>query len=278
MRYSGVRSCAARLRRRLLGLLPHRIRAPGPAMRELGSPRPPHPRDIPAAALSRAMEAVARPDLLHKLVGIARRTFGFFPNHHHHVIAYPWVARWLEEAPPLARILDIGAGLSGLPIFFAEAGAIVDCIDPHPVVRVPPFSADWNEWGFFDYGCLHPNLAAHHRAVAEFMPPHQYRFIYSAAVLAHLSALDRRNALRRCRDLMEGGAMLLMTLDLVPGTDLLWNRREGAEIESAERHGSVGELSRELADLDFHIEELRVHRIVPQSRTDLLFLRCVRQS
>ena len=224
------------------------------------------------------MEAAARPDLLNRLVGIARQNFGFFPDHHHHVIAYPWVARLLEDLPPASRVLDVGAGLSALPVFLAERGSIVDCVDSHPVVRAPPPTADWNEWGFFDYSRLRANLKAHHRPIAEFAPPYRFDVIYSVAVLAHLSASERKTAFLACRSLLRPEGTLLATLDLIPGTELLWNTREGSEVEPAERHGDINEVRQDLANLGFQIEELRVHRMVPRSRTDLLFVRSVRNS
>ena len=237
-----------------------------------------HPRDISAEALSAALEAAARPDLLTELVGTARRSFGFFPDHHHHTIGGPWVARLLEDVPQGSRVLDVGAGLSALPVFLAESGQIVDCVDSHPIVRTPPPTADWNEWGFFDYARLHANLRAHHCPIAEFVPPHRFDVIYSVAVFAHLSASERRMAFLVCRNLLRPGRTFLATLDLIPGTELLWNTREGSEVELAERHGGIIEVRHELADLGFRIEELRVHRMVPRSRTDLLFVRCVLNS
>ena len=150
------------------------------------SPITAHPRDISPADLSAAMASAARPDLLKQLVDISRRIFGFFASNSFASIWYPWVARTLEYLPKGTRILDIGAGLSPLPVFLAEKGFVVECIDPHRLKRVPPPSADWNEWGFFDYGRVHPNLRSYHCAIADFPSSGRFDVIYSVGVLAHV--------------------------------------------------------------------------------------------
>jgi len=42
-----------------------------------------------------------------------------------------------------------------------------------------------------------------------------------------------------------------------------------------QHHGTIADVSRQLALLGFQINEVRVHRMVPKSRTDLLFINCV---
>ena len=68
------------------------------------------------------------------------------------------------------RVLDIGAGMSPLPLFLAKRGMFVECVDKHPAVRVFPPQPDWTEWGFIDYGPLHPNLSSFHCDISEFCP------------------------------------------------------------------------------------------------------------
>src|SRR5262249_11687932 len=90
-----------------------------------------HPSDIGAGDLERAMGGPDRPDLLGRLVAPSRRAFGFYTQHYQHTINYPWLAARLEKLPPGARVLDIGAGLNPLPLFLAERGVSVDCVDKH---------------------------------------------------------------------------------------------------------------------------------------------------
>jgi SAM-dependent methyltransferase len=233
-----------------------------------------HPRDISKDDLSSAMESAARPDLLRQLVDTSRRAFSFFTSHYPHTINYPWVARTLEGLPRRSRVLDIGAGVSPLPLFLAERGAFVDCVDPHPTVRTPPPADDWNEWGFFDYGRVHPNLTAHHCTIAEFPLSDSFDVIYSVSVIAHMPGLVREEALQRCRELLQPGGVLLLAIDLIPATDVLWTLSEGREVEPPEQHGTTDDILQQLALLSFQINEARVARNIPKSRTDLLFINC----
>jgi SAM-dependent methyltransferase len=233
-----------------------------------------HPRDISEDDLSRAMQAAARPDLLLRLVDISRRTFGFFPDHYHYPIGYPWVARILEDLSPGSRVLDVGAGLNPLPIFLAERGATVECVDPHPLVRAPPPASDWNEWGFFDYRRVHSNITAHHCTIADYAPIGDFDAIYSAAVIAHMPRDVRENALRRCIELLRPEGRLLLTADLIPATEFLWNFSEGLMVEPPEQHGTIADVLQLISGLGVQINEARVHRMTPPARTDLLFVAC----
>jgi hypothetical protein len=150
-----------------------------------------HPSDIASGDLQRALVTAERPDLLMRLVEISRRAFGFYTHHYPHTINYPWLAARLERLPTGSRTLDIGAGVNPLPLFLAERGIFVDCIDRHRLVRKPPVAPDWNEWGFFDYATLHPNLTAHHCDVAAFRPSAMFAAIYSACAIAHMPAATK---------------------------------------------------------------------------------------
>src|SRR5262245_43796544 len=86
-----------------------------------------HPYDMDDADLARARAEATRPDLLDELVAIGRAVFGFFPYHYPYTLNYPWILERLELLPPGARVLDLGAGVSPVPIALAQRGLRVDC-------------------------------------------------------------------------------------------------------------------------------------------------------
>jgi len=71
------------------------------------------------------------------LVGSQRPPQGFYPSQHwSRVYEYPWAIEHLTEslgAIKGKKILDIGSGISPLPVYLARHGAEVTCIDTHPV-------------------------------------------------------------------------------------------------------------------------------------------------
>jgi SAM-dependent methyltransferase len=236
-----------------------------------------HPRDISAEDLDRALATARRPDLLRQLVDLSRRALGFYTSHYPHTLNYPWIVEWLERVPK-GRVLDIGAGVSPVPLLLAERGLFVDCVDSHPVVRTPPTKPDWNEWGFFDYGALHENLTAHQCDIANFTPPARYDAIYSISSLVHMTRDVREEVLRHCGEWLGPQGLLLLAIDVIPASDFLWNRSEGHEVEPPVRHGTVDDVVHQVTGLGFQIEEFQLKRTVYKARTDLLFIACTRPS
>ena len=68
------------------------------------------------------------------------------------------------------------------------------------------------------------------------------------------------------------GGSLLLTIDLVPFSDFLWNRAEGREVEPLLRHGTIFDLLQQLKSVDIRVDELEVVRAIKNSRTDLLLI------
>jgi cyclopropane fatty-acyl-phospholipid synthase-like methyltransferase len=235
---------------------------------------PAHPRDISPTDLQVAMEAQDNPDLLSHLVELSRDTFGFYPSHFPYTINYPWVVDRIGHLPEGSHILDIASGLSPVPLFLAEKGFLVDCVDNSSHIRRLPFAADWNEWGFFDYGSLHRNLTSYHCDITNFTPAPRYNAIYSIASLAHMTRATREETLRLCHDWLLPHGLLLLTIDVIPASDFIWNRTEGVEVEPPIQHGTIQSVLECLHGLGFRIDESNVIRTVYKSRTDLLFIAC----
>ncbi len=235
-------------------------------------PHSAHPRDISAADLRLALAEHENADLLLHLVKLSRQAFGFYTSQFSYTINYPWIAARLARLPAGARALDIGAGLSPVPLFLAEKGVRVDCVDNSSNIRQLPSAADWNEWGFFDYSVLHASLRAHHCDIMHFVPSARFDAIYSICVLAHMPRTVREKTLQDCHEWLVPKGRLFLAIDVIPSTDFLWNRTGNREVEAPVQHGTIEHVTGQLERLGFQIQECKVQRTVPKSRTDLLFI------
>lgn len=231
-----------------------------------------HPRDITEAELKVAISATGRPDILKELVSTSRGNFGFFTAHFPHTLNYPWIVERLLPLAGGSSVLDIGAGVSPVPLLLSSRGLSVTCIDSHPVVRVFPVAPNWNEWGYFDYGVLDRRINAIHGSVLDHHPVESYDAIYSISVLAHMTRETREATIERCWRWLRPRGRLLLAVDLIPASDFLWNRSGGEEVEPLMRHGTSDDLITQLQALGMDLAEHVVLRCVRTSRTDLLLL------
>jgi hypothetical protein len=230
-----------------------------------------HPVDLPAEDLDRAVAAAEYPDLLRQVADTSRRAFGFFTRHYHYTVVYPWTVSRLEKLAAESRALDFGTGVNPLPLYLAEKGMFVDCVDNSDFARTLPADENWNDWGFFDYGTLHRNLAAYNCSITEFKPLHPYDAIYSNCAIAHFPSPVREETLRKCWAWLRAGGQLILAVDLIPGTDIIWNL--GGSGETPEQHGTYHDMEQHVRSLGFVITESRIKRRVDGwSRTDLYFL------
>jgi hypothetical protein len=176
----------------------------------------------------------------------------------------------LEDLPPKSRLLEIGAGVNPLPLFLAGKGMFVDCVDGSDFTRTLPPGDDWNEWGYFDYSTLHSHLASYNVSATEFEASEQYDAIYCVSVIALMPTPVREATLRLCRTWLKPGGKLVLAIDLIAGTDTLWNR--GGSEETAEQHGTWRDVESQLVALGFRVIESKIERKIPHSPVDLHFL------
>jgi hypothetical protein len=237
----------------------------------ISAPAPRH--DISRADLDWALDRSPDADTLRDLVAVSRERFGWFSRQVSRAFEYPWVAAALEETSPLP-VLDIGTGVSPLPVYLARRGRPVVTVDNSPVIRRPNMGPrDWDGWGFLDYTALHPGIRSLNvDAVAADIAPGSLAAAYSVSVLEHIPARARRALWPQVARWLAPGGRLLLTLDLEPGSDLLWNRVQGRQVEDPAEHGSIDSIVAELVGLGFTPVRRETLRDLPGMEADCALL------
>ena len=231
-----------------------------------------NPHDIPADKLCGALASNPHPGLLKSLVALGRDKLGFFPQTIIRCIEYPWVAARMPRRMDGLRVLDMGAGVSPLPLWLARQGAQVTTVDGHDRIRVPPAQPDWNEWGYLDFGLIDHHIRSLNCLMQDLTNAGPFDLIYSVSVIEHIPAEARRAVLAEMKENLVPGGRLLLTLDLIPGTDLLWDLSEGVRIDEGGDHGTIADFLAELAALGFIVTEKTEFRGIEGSRTELLMV------
>jgi hypothetical protein len=210
-------------------------------------------------------------DLQQLVADASMRSFGYVDEYPPYRIVYPWLLTRLLQLRTGSRLLDLGAGINPLPLALAGAGMYVDCVDSSAVIRELPVTDEWNGWGFFDYRVLHPNLRSFQCRAEEFTYC-SYDGIYCAGMLAHQTCDARGATIAKCAGALSDSAPLLAYIDLIPGTDYIWNRCDGKDLEPPERHGTVVTVTKELEAAGLSVIESDVYRGIPGAHTDILLL------
>jgi SAM-dependent methyltransferase len=230
--------------------------------------------DIGDEKLGSQLLTSSSPELLEELVCISRREFGWFTKQDTRPIEYTWILEQMRNVKGKA-ILDIGAGVSPLPLYLVKHGGAVTTVDKSPIIRMPRVrSHTWNEWGYLNYSlidsrlsslCVDMNKARFRRG--------RFDIAYSVSVVEHMHSVVRRRLWANLGTWIKGGGTLLITLDLIPETDDLWNRDRGKQLEETSRHGSIRDIISELATQGLALVHRETRRDPSRSwRTDIALL------
>jgi 2-polyprenyl-3-methyl-5-hydroxy-6-metoxy-1,4-benzoquinol methylase len=228
------------------------------------------PNDMSSDDFERALNDVEYPKEFIDVVKASRETFGWYTKHYPRIHEYPWLLNKLSGDISGKKIADFGAGLSPMPIIFAEYGAIVTTIDNHTLIREANDLVKANEWGFLNYAKINSNITSLNLSMNEYtFSNDNFDVWYSISVIEHLPADVRRQILTLMQESLKNNGRLLLTIDLVKGTNKLWNYSEGKEIEEAQLHGNFSDIQKELTQLGFLITETQIIRLPDSERVDL---------
>lgn len=236
-----------------------------------------HPHDLPLETLEQVLHRVERKDLLRLIMDRSRNRLGFYTKTPIRAVEYPWTLARIMEAGP-HTVADVGAGVSPLPIVLGERGCRVTTIDFHPMHREMARQAEWNEWGFLDYSQFDRDIESYNVDVLKFRPAAKFDLIYSVSVIEHMPRSVWERFLKWVGDWLKPGGRLVLTLDLVPGTEQLWNFSEGVEVEPITQHGTLADFRAALKKNGLIERECSFVRGIPLSRTDVVLLNCELQS
>jgi Methyltransferase domain len=240
-----------------------------------------HPRDYPASTLAPLVKRHPDPAMLMEMRVHARRTTGFYPDHSPRLWEYPVVAGLVEEhLQPGSRLLDIGAGVSPLSPFLTSRGYEVDTLDPSTVHRDWSDHKEWNEWHYLDYGAAGLARRSWNCTLDELPKALSYDGVYSVSVIEHVPAATRRKLLDDISLRTRLGGLVVLTIDLVPGTDDLWNMNLGVEVDDPAVHGTFPEVIGECNRVGLEVFHQEAVREWPETHVEigLLVARKVRPS
>ncbi|GAB1855744.1 hypothetical protein MHTCC0001_05780 [Flavobacteriaceae bacterium MHTCC 0001] len=233
-----------------------------------------HNRDLASSGVNKAFSEVDRPDLLQFIVDVSRFYFGFYTAHYPRVFEYTWILKQLEEKKGI-QVLDIGAGVCPIPLCLKEMGNQVTTVDSHPTSRIKQNKANWNEWGFLDYSIFDKDIKSIHKDFTKVKTFKRFDCIYSISVIEHMPRQIRSQVLKRVNKLLRKNGELLLTIDIEPKTDNIWNCSEGKQVESQKEHGTISSFKIELKENGFVIHEEFVQRDIFKSKTDVLYIKAI---
>jgi hypothetical protein len=218
----------------------------------------PHPRDFGSTTLESLVDRVPDPAALLTMRLSARMSTGFYPDHSPRLWEYPVVARLVtDHLDPGSRLVDIGAGVSPLTPYLSSRGYVVETVDPSPLRRDWSDHLEWNEWHFLDYAAT--GLASRSWNCTLDRVPSRPFFdgAYSVSVIEHVPAAQRRTLLADISARTRIGGLVILTIDLQPGTDDLWNYNLGVQVDEPSDHGTLQSVIEECSavGLDLFYEE-----------------------
>jgi len=189
-----------------------------------------------------------------KIINYSKQHFGWYSRHTPRLFEYPWFIRQIIN-PREKKILDIGTGITSLPIFLANEGAKIVTVDNNHTIReLNDEKSIWNEWGFFDYSKINKNISSYNSSIESInFQKEDFDYIYSVSVIEHLPKSSRKILWEKINYWLKIDGTLLLTIDLMKDTDELYNIDEYQTIDS-ENHGTLDDIKKEFIQNGFKLE------------------------
>jgi SAM-dependent methyltransferase len=192
-------------------------------------------------------------DLIRRALAVrslSRSNLGWVTRHRTRLWEYPWTLRQvdlrLKERSKSA--VDVGAGRSPVPIALSRMGLRTLVADPGNDASSGEW--DWTDYTRFDIETRRSGMEALG------VSPESLGFLVSVSVIEHVPAKIRRAGLAEFARVLEPGGVCVITVDLVPGTDRIWNRALGIQVEADDEHGSLPDLIAEASHLGLENEAM----------------------
>jgi 2-polyprenyl-3-methyl-5-hydroxy-6-metoxy-1,4-benzoquinol methylase len=212
-------------------------------------------------------------NLLLETITFSRANFGWYTKHYPRLYEYPWILKKLQKNPANLKIADFGAGITPLPLQLSQRGAKVFTIDNHNIKRDLQIIDKVNEWGFFDYAVLDDNITSYNQSLCDqTFEKNSLDVWYSVSVIEHMPAQTRRTIFKIMADTLKNRGRLLLTLDLVKGTQDLWNMSAGKIVEDKKEHGTLDSFVYELKSFGFKINEKKRYKMPENEKVDLAMI------
>ena len=220
-----------------------------------------HPRDFGSKSLEPLIDRIPDAAALLTMRLSARSTTGFYPDHSPRLWEYPVVARLvIEHLEPGSRLVDVGAGVSPLAPFLSTRGFLVETVDPSEIQREWCDQLEWNEWGYLDYAAAGLATRSWNRTLDGLPSQPSFDGAFSVSVIEHVPAKARRVLLADLSARTRLGGLVVLTIDLQPGTDDLWNYNRGTQVDDPSYHGTFQSIVDECSAVGlelFHEERVR---------------------
>lgn len=216
--------------------------------------------------------------VLREIIQLSFDSFGWFTETKSRFYEYPYIVEHVENMQgDKKRVLEIGAGVNPLPLYFSKKGCDVITIDNHET-QVDPNKIK-SEWGFLDYSFFDKTIKSFNidalyidKIIDE--DDEKIDIVYSVSTLEHILSNKRRGIIKKIRQIIKPGGILLLTIDLIPNTELVWNYSEGKVVEDTSTHGTIEDVLLEINREDFTISDFSIVRGI--WRTDIALIKAIK--